>query len=135
MLSSSPEINKLHAAYCAATGMDLALLPASERWWYDAIKAGMQIEDIQFVVKDREKRIKEGVRRKECLLLRNFIGSDEVIQSVMEEAAAIRALKRRAQYPKGKQQVLKATGRPTEPDAKGIRSVGEVLEAMRKAVH
>ncbi len=135
MLSSSPEINKLHSAYCAATGMDLALLPASERWWFDAIKAGMTVEDIQVVASDRHKRIKDGRRHKESLLLRNFIGSDEAIQSVMEEAAAIRALKRRAQYPKDKQQVLKVTGRPTEPDAKGIRSVGEVLEAMRKAAN
>lgn len=131
MISASPEIMKFHAAYCAATGMDLALLPASERWWYDAIKAGMTIEDVQFVVKDREKRVKAGVRRKESLLLRNFIGSDEAIQSVMEESAAIRALKRRAQYPKGKQQVLKATGRAAEPDLKGCRTIGDVLKSMK----
>lgn len=130
MTSTSPEINQLHQAYCQATGMQLALLPASERWWYDAIKAGMQIEDIQLVVKDREKRINAGVRRKECLLLRNLIGSDEAIQSVMEESAAIRALKRRAQYPKGKQQVLKATGRSPEPDLKGCRTVAEVLKGI-----
>ncbi len=133
MQSANNHINQLHQVYCNETGCELPLLPASERWWFDAIKSDMTANDIVLVVKDRQKRIKDGRRHKESLLLRNFIGSDEVIQSVMEEAAAIRALKRRAQYPKGKQQVLKVTGRPTEPDAKGIRSVGEVLEAMRKA--
>lgn len=131
MISASPDIMKFHAAYCAATGMDLALLPASERWWYDAIKAGMQIEDVQLVVKERRKRIFAKVRHQECLYLRNFIGSDEAIQSVMEESAAIRALKRSAQYPKGKQQVLKATGRAAEPDLKACRTIGDVLKSMK----
>lgn len=133
MQSANNQINQLHAVYCAATGMQLPLLPASERWWFDAIQSGMTEQDVALVVKSRQQRVKQGFRHKECLLLRNFIGSEEAIQSVMEEAAQIRALQRAPRFSNGKEQVLKATGRPTEPDAKGIRTIGEVLDAMKKA--
>lgn len=133
MQSANNQINQLHAVYCSATGMQLGLLPASERWWFDAIQSGMTDNDIALVVKSRQQRVKQGLRRRECLLLRNFIGSDEAIQSVMEEAIQIRALQRDPKFSKGKQEVLKCTGRPTEPDLKGIRTIGEVLDAMRKA--
>lgn len=133
MISTSPEINQLHAVYCAATGMQLRLLPASERWWFNAIQSWITYEDILLVVKSRQQRVKQGFRHKECLLLRNFIGSEEAIQSVIEEAAQIRALQRAPRFSKGKEQVLKATGRPVNPDSKGIRTIGEVLDAMRKA--
>lgn len=133
MHSANPEINSLHQAYCQATGMELALLPASERWWYEAVKAGMQIEDIQLVVKDRQKRVKNGRRHKESLLLRNFIGSDEAIQSVMEESAAIRALKRAmSMHAKAEHALREFRKTPVERDAKACRSVGEVLKTMTK---
>lgn len=133
MTSTSPEINQLHAVYCSATGMQLSLLPCSERWWFDALQSGMTEQDIALVVKSRQQRVKQGFRHKECLLLRNFIGSEEAIQSVMEEAAQIRALQRAPRFTKGKEEVCRLTGRATEPDTKGIRTIGEVLDAMRKA--
>lgn len=133
MTSTNPEINRLHQAYCQATGMELAILPASERWWFDAIKAGMQIEDIQLVVKQRKKRIFAKVRHQECLYLRNFIGSDEAIQSVMEESAALRALKRASTMHRNAEKALREFRKtPVERDAKEFRSVGEVLKTMTK---
>lgn len=133
MVSVSPEINQLHEAYCQATGMELALLPASERWWFDAIKAGMMPEDIALVVKERQRRVKDGRRHKESLLLRNFIGSDEAIQSVMEESAALRALKRASTMHRNAEKTLREFRKtPVERDAKEFRSVGEVLKSMVK---
>lgn len=134
MESLSPEINAIHKAYCEALGYDFPMLPRVERGWYDAIQYGMTPECVKAVVKDRQSRIKSGVRNKECLMFRNIAGSDEAISDVLQEAAAITAKTRVKVYAPAKAEVLRATGRPDAPEQSSAKPVGFYIEQMRRAV-
>ena len=105
-----------------------------ERQWFEALKEGLTSDCVKLVIKERLIRIKEGVRRPECLLLRNIAGSEGAIADVVQEAAAIRARMRVKVFPKDKSNVLRATGRPDEPEQGTMRPVGDVIRAMKEAI-
>ncbi len=134
MNSINPEINALHAAWCEAIGYEVRQMARHERGWRDALACGLTPDCVRLVVKARQARIRAGVRHDECLLFRNIAGSEEAIADVLEEAAAIRAKLRVKVVPAGKAAVLRATGRPAEPETGPARPMAEVIEAMRKAV-
>jgi hypothetical protein len=141
MNSINEEINLLHKTYCVATGIgDMPMVPMFERWYFEAMNAGVTCEDVRSVIADRQRRIRDGVRHKESLYLRNLIGSEEAIGSVIEEAAHIRALRRIKPVDTGKLEVLRATGRCSELSRTGTDQnrtdavpIGKVIEEMRKA--
>ena len=133
MQSINANINAMHAAFCEATGFDLVLLPPAERQWYEALKMGMTCDDLRLLVKARLKRIKDGIRHEECLRIRNLVGSEDAISEAFEEIAAIRAKMRVKVYSAGKAEVLRATGRPDEPEQGQMRPVSEVIQAMKQA--
>lgn len=132
MKSTDAQVNALLDAYVKATGINVPMLPTFERWLFDALQEGMTPEDVALVARERQGMIKAGRRYKESLLMRNFFRDDEARASVIEEAAAIRARARAPKFDSGKAQVLKATGRATQPELKGVRTIGEVLDAMRR---
>lgn len=134
MESLNAEINAIHKAYCESTGFDLRLSGFFERQWFEALKEGLTCDCVKLVVKERLRRIKEGVRRPECVLLRNIAGSEGAIADVAQEAAAIRARMRVKVFPKDKAEVLRATGRPDEPEQCPMRPVGDVIRAMKEAI-
>ncbi len=134
MESINPEINAMHEAFCQARGIDLALNGCTERQWDDAIKMGMTPDDVRMVIKSRKERIKAGVRHEECLKIRNIAGSEDAIAEVLEEVAAIKAKLRVKVYPAGKAEVLRATGRPDEPEQGKTMPFSEVIKGLRKAV-
>lgn len=134
MESINPDINAIHKAYCEATGFDLPLMSFFERQWYEALQCGLTCDCVKLVIKDRKRRIQEQVRKPECLLLRNIAGSEGAICDVVQEAAAIRARMRVKVMSPGKAEVLRATGRSDEPEQGPVRSIGEVIQAMRSAV-
>jgi len=133
MQSINPEINAIHQAYCEATSFELPLMPHFERQWYDAIQFGMTPDCVRLVVKSRMRRIADKVRQPECLLLRNFCGSEAAIADVLVEAAAIRAKMRVKVFPAGKADVLRATGRPDEPEQATAKPISEYIQALRSA--
>jgi len=132
--SINPAINDIHQAYCESTGFDLNLTPFFERQWFEAMKAGLTCDCVRLVIKERLRRIREGVRRPECLLLRNVAGTEMAIGDVLQEAAMIRARMRVKVVPAGKAEVLRATGRSDESEQIPMRPVSEVIEAMRQSV-
>lgn len=134
MDSINPAINAIHEAFCAAVGYQLPMMQKHERGWYDALKYGMTPDDVKLVVKNRQARIKIGVRRDECIFWRNIAGTEDAIADVIEEAAALRAKMRIKVYPASKAQALRATGRDSEPEQSNAKPIGEYIEAMRKAV-
>lgn len=128
------EINLLHRTYCVAMGIgEMPLIPYFERGWLDAVNAGITCEDIRIVVADRQRRIRDGVRHRECLLLRNLIGSDEAIGNLMNEASMLRAQARVKPVNAGKLEVLRATGRLEPKPATDAVPIGKVIDEMRKA--
>jgi len=133
MQSINPEINAIHQAYCEATSFELPMMPQFERQWFDALHSGMTPDCVKLVVKSRMRRIGDKVRQPESLLIRNFCGSEAAICDVLMEAAAIRANMRVKVLPQGKAEVLRATGRPDEPEQGRMIPVKEVIQAMRSA--
>ena len=133
MDSISPAINSIHAAYCEALGYQFNMMQRHERGWYDALKYGMTPDDVKLVIKNRQARIKIGVRRDECILWRNIAGSEDAISDVIEEAASLRARMRIKVIPSGKAEVLKATGRPTELEQSSSKPIGDYIKEMRIA--
>lgn len=129
MTPTEKTIQNLHDAYVLAVGIELNLNPAFSRQWYDASKMGLQAEDIAPLIRHLQKRIKAGVRQPECLKIKNLVGSDEAIADSLNEIAAIKALQRKKVFPQGKQDVLRATGRETEPQTKP-RHISEVFKAL-----
>ncbi len=123
----------MHSAFCEAVGYEVALLPPAERHWYEALKMGMTPDDVRLVVRHRKQRIKAGVRHEESLKIRNIAGSEDAIAESLEEVAAIKAKTRVNVFPKGKAEVLRATGRPDEPEQTPSKPISEYIEALRKS--
>jgi len=133
MDSINPQINEIHRAYCEATAFEIPLMACFERQWFEAIQNGLTADDVRLVVKDRMRRIRDGVRHQECLLIRNFIQTEEAVGEVLCEAAAIRARMRGKHFCPGKAEVLRATGRSDKPEDGPVLPIGEVIKAMRIA--
>jgi len=133
MQSISPEVNAIHAAFSEAIGYEVAFFNCYERYWYEALKMGMTCDDVKLIVKSRQRRIKDGVRHEECLKIRNIAGSEESIAEALEEVASIRAKMRVRVFPSGKSEVLRATGRPDEPEQSSARPISEYLGELRRA--
>jgi len=130
---------ELHTAYCESTAFDLPLNYVFQQVWLVASKEPwcLQPDDVKLVVKERLRGIVKQERRTASVYLRNLIGTlgdqDGPLSEFQMELAAIRARMRKPAHDAGKVVVLGATGRPTEPEQPPARSIGEVLEAMRKA--
>lgn len=134
MESMNEEIRLLHQCYCTAMGIgEMPLVPYYERLYCEAVNAGITCEDIRMVIADRQRRIRDGVRHRECLLLRNVIGSDEAIGNLMNEASMLLAKARVKPVNAGKLEVLRATGREEPKPVTDAVPIGKVIEEMRKA--
>ncbi len=131
MESINPAINEIHQVFCESLGYQV---PLRERQWYDALEMGMTSDDVKLVIRSRKERIKAGVRHDECLLLRNFIGNEDAIADVIEEAAMLRARIRVKVFSPAKREVLRAAGRSDEPEQGNAVPMSEVIAAMRKSV-
>lgn len=133
MESMNPQINAIHRAYCEATSFDLPLMPFFERQWFEAIKCGLTCDSVRLVIKERLRRIRDGVRQPECVLLRNIAGSEGAIADVIQESAAIMARMRVKVFPKEKAEVLRATARECEPEQSSAKPIGEYIKELRVA--
>ena len=142
MISLSAAVNFLHAAYVDEMHIVLNLNQLSERQWYEADKMGVTPQMVRDVVRERQQRIRAGVRMKECLYLRNMIGDPERIADLLNEAAVIEAQRRVKVVDRNKASALEATGRPafyqdrttTDPNQKDTSvPVSKVIDEMRKA--
>lgn len=134
-MSASFQISTLHRAYCDLLSRDLPLNMTAERWWHDALKDGLTVNDLKMVILARQQAVKRGDRREACLLLRNICGSSEAILDCLDESSAIRAKLRCKPTDPARASVLRSAGRPAPVDtALSARPIAEVIAAMRKAV-
>lgn len=133
MNSINADINALHAAYNEAMASELPLNAVFERGWLMAHQWGVTPDCVKLVVKSRRDGIRKGERRENCLLIRNFCGSDEAVAGVLEESSMIRAKMRVRVLDKGKAEVLRATGREDAPRPADARHISEVFGDLKKA--
>jgi len=72
--SSTPEIERLHAAYCKGTGLELRLDMGREIAWGRWMQAGFGMEELVTVIGYIRKGIAKGERNAGALRFRNLIG-------------------------------------------------------------
>jgi hypothetical protein len=132
MTSINEQVNLLHQAYCEASGLDLPLNPRSERLWYHAHHWGIGPEDVKLVVKLRMRLNSTPGSGTWSLLINRLIGDEADLDVFTNQLAVAKAQMRKKVFAPAKQDVLRATHRPDEPEAQGARSVSEVFDAMRK---
>lgn len=125
-------IEALHKAYCDSTGVDLFLNVVFERWWFGAHKLGVTPDDVYLCVKHRQKlNAQREVHFRQGLEIKHLVRDEESIASMLNEAAILRAQMRKKVFPQGKQDVLRATGRDTEPQTKP-RHISEIFKDIQK---
>lgn len=134
MESISPSINALHAAFTAATAFHFDLRPTQERFWHEAHKAGITPQMVTDVVRHRQRRIEAKVRHPECLRISNLVGSEEMIDTFLEEAAMLAARKRIRVMPPDQASVMRTTGRSDQVPDKPAQHVSDaLLSALKQA--
>lgn len=134
MESINPQINALHSAHCSARNLVLDLRPTQERWYHDALKAGITPDMLYEVIKHRQRRILAGVRREESVYIRNLVGSEEAIDNLLEEAAMLASRKRIRVMPPDQASVMRTTGRSDQVPDKPAQHVSDaLLSALKQA--
>jgi len=131
MESFNSSVNALHTAFQEVSGRNTPLMPAWERGWLEAANAGLTPRDVRLVYKHRERAIKTGDRKPQCLSLRTWLRDDLEIADLVDEAFMLRAKMRQKQVHSGKAEVMRATGRPVELEQKEPQHVGD-LELVKK---
>jgi hypothetical protein len=132
MKDATPEIIALHAVYNSITNREFPLTMQAVFAWTDWRGKGFTEADLRLVVAHIKKLISQNRRRPESLRFHNLIDDDE---RFMEDLAEANALARKPKMDVGKAKVLAATGRESEPPTGPMRSVKDVIAAMRIAVN
>ena len=138
MISQSQAVNRLHQIYCQAMFLDdFELNMADERRWLAAADEGLTPDDLKLLIKDRLQGIRKDQRRPACVCVRNICGSEEAIADALNEVAMIKARMRVKVLPRGKAEVLRATGRDDAPSTSEAKAVGDIalIQQLRKAAN
>ncbi|MCE5278877.1 MAG: hypothetical protein LLG03_12715 [Planctomycetaceae bacterium] len=102
-------IPQLHALYVTLTGMDIRLDPSREYDWFQWTQAGFTADDLQLLVAEIKRGIRDQTRRPAALKFRNLIGD---LQRFEEDLAEARARARAFRPDPARASVLRSTGRP-----------------------
>jgi len=136
MESINQNINALHASFCTARDIELELNQCHERFWHEALKAGITCESLTAAIKAREKRILAGVRHPECLKIKNLVGDSDKIAELLEEIAVINARKRIRLVDPARASILRATGRsdqvPEVPPQASREVIAKLAEELKR---
>src|SRR6185369_10990203 len=102
------KIKRLHAAYCALTGMQVALDMVREGTWFEFCRKGFTEDDLRAVVRSIRAGIADGKRNPGALKFSNLVGQLDFFE---EDLAMVRAQDRGRKSAVGgqKAEVLRAT--------------------------
>lgn len=133
MESLDPRVMEMFRIYCETKGITgLEMNDYFQRLIWDAVQMGMTPEDLKSVIVDRQKGVRNGIRRPQSLLMRNLFGTEGGAE-VMDEAAAIRSRGRIKVLDPARSSLLKQTGRPeTTGTDKPAQTSAEVTEKLLK---
>ena len=126
-------IANLHHQYKMMTGLDLRLDFERERQWWEWCKRGNTVDDLILVVNYLKKAVYKKERNPGCLKFHNLIGNADYFD---EDKALCKALSRQPRVDHGKEDVLRATGRPTQaqPTARSAEDIMKGEEEFKKLV-
>lgn len=69
-------ITQAHALYCQLTGQRLSLRFDRERMWYELLRGGVNLEELQQVIRYLQREIRQGRRNVGALKLSNLLQPD-----------------------------------------------------------
>lgn len=114
----------LHERYVALTGMVVRLDMQREGMWFEWMRRGWGVEDLELVVAQVRRGIREGKRNVGALKFSNLVGQVDYFE---EDLALARALGRIVKPNAGRAEVLRVTGRPAEGQGAPARQIGTVM--------
>lgn len=132
------QINLLDTSYGKLSGMQIkgrGVVNGRERGWFEYVKAGFTLDDLEVTILWLKYRIRQGKRDIGCLRWSSLIGSLDRFQ---EELSMARAEKRNAKPPQTPLQAVQAMReRPavenTVFQAQTAKPVSEWINELRKA--
>lgn len=129
MTDETPNATRLHNLYCSLTGLQLKLMMREVFAWNAFTAHGFTEDDLRLVVPHLKAKIKAGRKWPSALLFRNLIEREDFFNEELSEA---KALARVPKVDKGRESVLRATGRP--PQVKdNVTTAGQAaFEAFKK---
>jgi hypothetical protein len=130
MLPTNEDIRKLHTTYCQETGLQIALPVSRHILWEAFLARGFTTNDLTLVCRSLRRQISNGDRRMACLRFTTLIGDVDNFEELLAE---FRALQRKPTYAPGKAQVLRATGRESEPKQSDAQKAQTLLERTQLA--
>lgn len=142
MESINPDVTQLHVSYNKAmgftdVGLELPMMPAYERMYFESLKQGFTAEHMDLCVRERI-RLNLSSQFKMKLGLHDLIGDEAATARSMNEANIVLASRRKKVMDPAKASVLNQTGRPTDLPKKDPEQAKEILkrgmEDLRKAI-
>lgn len=127
-MDTSNELQKLHSAYCAITGLEIRWNPmVLEHLWFDWWHEGNTEEDLRLTVAYLSKLYaKRPDILAACLRLRRLIGDTLFFSQMCAEAKKVVRVK---EQHAAKESVLRATGRVVE-QPKDAQPVSRILDSQ-----
>jgi hypothetical protein len=123
-------IAQAHALYCQLTGQDLPLRYERERQWYELLRAGHTLADLEHVVRYLQREIRATRRNVGALKLSNLLHPDR-----FEEDLGISRLRVRAPtvqpVPKPPPPMPHPTEDPEELERRRLRGLDWIAELRR----
>lgn len=123
-------IAQAHALYCQLTGQNLPIRYDRERQWYELLRAGHTLADVEHVVRYLQREIRATRRNVGALKLSNLLQPDR-----FEEDLGISRLRIRAPTgqptPKQPPQVPHQTRDPEELERRRLRGLDWIAELRR----
>lgn len=129
MTDETPRATQFHNLYCSLTGLQLKLMMREVFAWSAFVAHGFTEDDLRLVVPHIKAKIKAGRKWPSALLFRNLIEREDLFNEELSEA---KAASRVPKVDQGKEEVLRATGRPTQHTYKVTPAGEAAFEALRK---
>lgn len=129
MTDEMPNATRMHKLYCSLTGLDLKLMMREVFAWNAFAAHGFTEDDLKLVVPNIKAKIKAGRKWPSALLFRNLIENESNFNEELSEA---KALARVPKVDKGRESVLRATGRSTQGRDNFTTAGQAAFEALKK---
>ena len=123
-------IAQAHALYCQLTGQNLPIRYDRERQWYELLRAGHTLADVEHVVRYLQREIRATRRNVGALKLSNLLQPDRFEEDLGISRLRIRAPTGRP-TPKQPPQVPHQTQDPEELERRRLRGLDWIAELRR----
>jgi hypothetical protein len=123
-------IEQLHRIYCDETRLQVSCSLHRHMAWDYWQQRGFTEKDLRDVCRYMRKAVDRGRHSIGCLSFHLLIADPDYFE---EKLAEVRSFERKPKFNPGKADVLKATGRPSEPAQSPAKPVLDVMKGLKIA--